>query len=187
MTLSQISPFNEARFDACMRYLSSQHTRPLDQYEMMKLHVMTDIFHTLRYGAPVIGGSLDAWTFGPVVAEAYARVRRWIKEYDRLGQEPDGFVFSYEDARSRAFEASSAPSDDEFSQSEVQAMNEAWELVTKMDFGESQRYFHSSSFVGKAWQRARQEDRPVDWDDIIDEYDQEYGTDHTHIKTLVAT
>src|SRR5580704_9195545 len=75
--LAQLQPFNEHRFDDCMAYLAAKNCRPLSVYEMMKLHVMIDVYHAIARGKPVIGGSLSPFTNGPVSRSAKSRITQW--------------------------------------------------------------------------------------------------------------
>src|SRR5438034_11767384 len=75
--LTQLQPFNDHRFDDCMAFLAAKHGRPLSVYEMMKLHAMIDVYHTLDRGKPVIGGSLWPFTNGPISRVAKSRVGQW--------------------------------------------------------------------------------------------------------------
>src|SRR4051794_15408033 len=72
--LSQITPFNQHRFDAVIRYLSARHGRTLTQNDIVKIHVMTDVYHVIDYGMPVMGGQLEPWKHGAVVQRAYNRI-----------------------------------------------------------------------------------------------------------------
>lgn len=171
---AQLLPFNEWRFDDCMSYLSAKHGRALSVYEMMKLHVMIDVYHTVFSGKPAIGGSFWAFTNGPVSRSAKARVQTWKNRYAKNGEMPDGFLLR-EDAEDRIhFVPTQTPEDDDFSPAEIRAMNLAWsdvvEKLTTHGWEQSQRFFHSEGFIGKAWKKARQRGLPLDWNDILDEY-----------------
>ena len=186
MTLSQIIPFNENRFDACMVYLAQKHSRNLTQYEMVKLHVMADVYHTITYGQPMIGGSLEAWTNGPVVKKAYNRVAVWGHRFDETGEQSPMFNLVEQLGNANHFKPSVEADPDDFSVSEVEALEKAWDTVMSMEFRASQDYFHKPiSFIGKAWHNAKLQSRAIDWNDIIDAYDTENGTDHTTLKTLI--
>lgn len=183
--LNQISPFNEVRFDVCMAYLSRKHGRSLTQYDMVKLHLMTDVFHTLEHGKPVIGGAVQAWDFGPLVPDAYNRLRHWTYKFDESGFQPESLSIVDRRGRSWEFLATQPVDAADFSPSELAAMDRAWDAIMGLDWTESQAYFHERSFVGRAWSHARREGRDMDWNEIIDEYDAEHRTDHGHIKSLI--
>src|ERR1035437_7268175 len=118
MALSQLLPFNESRFDACMAYLARKHQRLLTKYDMVKLHVMTDIYHVVEQGKPVIGGSISAWTFGPVVGKAFNRLTFWEKQYNKNGVEPENFRFAGGEGRYPEFDAKLNVDEEEFSKTE---------------------------------------------------------------------
>jgi hypothetical protein len=190
-SLSQLLPFNENRFDAAMVYLSRVHDRPLTKYEMSKLHVLADVFHTLDYATPVIGGPLATWPNGPVVGPAYDRLEEWCTRYELTGQMPDRFKIEPR-GELRLFIPRAEADPDEFSDSEKAAMEKAWQtLIPLMDRGfpgyeDSQRLFHDpGTFLGRAYQWAKQEQRAIDWNDIIDAYDEIHAADHRHIKALM--
>jgi len=171
MKLSQLMPFNEHRFDSCMALLSSKHNQELTQYDMVKLHVMTDIFHTLKHGKPVIGGPLSRWPRGPVVKEAYNRVRHWGHEWDKNDAQPDLFRILRKKNKSFYFKPIVSVGQDEFSPSELTAMEEAWKAVMTKDWSGSQKFFHDdSTFVGRAWKAAGGDGTPIDWRDVVRAY-----------------
>jgi uncharacterized phage-associated protein len=183
--LDQIAPFNATRFDLCMAYYCQRYKRELTQYDMVKLHLMTDIFHTLEQAKPVVGGSVQAWDFGPVIDQAYRRIKHWDYSHDETGSQPDTLRILNRRGNSCEFINSQQIDKAEFTDSELNAMERAWDSFMHMNWNESQRFFHEDSFIGRSWSKARQERRNIDWDDIIDEYDKEHGTNHTHIKALI--
>ena len=189
--LSQLAPFNEHRFDQAMVYFSRKYGRKLSQYDMMKLHVMTDVFHVLETAKPAIGGSLESWQYGPVVRAAYNRVAKWWHDYDRTGRQPEFFRLVEQDGNAKRFEAATDVDEDDFSDAEKTAMDAAWKAMKDLleDWNRAERFFHDpkASFIGKAWQKAKAKGRKaIDWIDIIDAYDQFHDTDHSHIKTLMT-
>jgi len=182
---SQLSPFNENQFDRCMLWFCVNKGKSLNQYDMVKLHVLTDIFHTLDYGLPVIGGTMRPWPYGPVVQDAYFRI---MNVYSVKGP----FKMSSGSGNTRQFSPSECAEidPDDFSVSEVKAMERAW-LVHKIEhpgFNDSQRYFHepSASFIGKAYDAAQREGRNLSWEDIVTAYDEESGEDHSHVLSLMS-
>ena len=190
--LSQLLPFNENRFDAAISYLSGQHNRALSKYEIVKLHVLMDIYHTLETGTPIVGGTLQAWDRGPVVRNAYERLDDWCTDLEQAGKMPEGFTIRLDGDRRVVAPTFSADPDD-FSANELKAMDDAWnKLMPMMDRGqagyeESQRFFHSDeTFIGRAYNKARLEERDIDWNDLIDAYDQLHGTNHEDVKLLMT-
>jgi hypothetical protein len=187
--ISQLQPFNEHRFDDCIAYLAAKHDRPLTVYEMMKLHVMIDVYHTLDRGTPVIGGTIWPFTNGPVSRSSKSRVSQWQKQYEMKAQMPDGFLVIDEGDRLRVKPAR-IPDDEDFSESELAAMHRAWgdvvELLDKNGFLASQAFFHCDGFIGRAWKKARSCGQNLNWNDIIDEYHAEHSDeDHSRIKALL--
>jgi len=189
-SLTQLQPFNEHRFDDCMAYLSAKHGRPLSTYEMMKLHVMIDVHHTLNNAMPVIGG--DIWPFknGPVPNCAKHRVADWIKKYEEAGDLPEGFKIIDKGERYQ-FDPTRVPEKDDFSESELAAMELAWrDVVLTLDqpdgFSASQKFFHGDTLIGEAWNKAWNRGTALDWNEIIDAYGATYsGLDYSHIKTMM--
>jgi hypothetical protein len=187
--ISQLQPFNEHRFDDCIAYLAAKHDRPLGVYEMMKLHVMIDVYHTLDRGAPVIGGTIYPFTNGPVSRSSKSRVSHWQKQYEMKARMPDGFLVIDEGDRLRVKPAR-VPDEDDFSRSELAAMDRAWHDVVKLldegGFQASQAFFHRDGFIGRAWKKARNCGQNLDWNDIIDEYHSEHSDkDPSRIKALL--
>ena len=187
--VTQLMPFNECRFDDCIAFLAAKHDRALSTYEMMKLHVLIDVNHTLDKGKPVIGGAIWPFTNGPVSRSAKSRVSYWRKRYELSGQMPDGFVL-IDDGDRLMVKPTRVPEEEEFSRSELTAMDRAWTdvmgLLATGGFGASQRFFHEDGFIGKAWSKARRRGTSLDWTEIIDEYDAAHGTDHSRIKTMMC-
>ena len=168
----QLQPFNECRFDDCMAHLSATHGRPLSVYEAVKLHVMIDVFHALAHGKPVIGGRFYPFTNGPVSRSAKSRLYHWEKQYQLRGTMPDGFAL-LEDGVGFRFEPTRVPDVDDFSESELAAMDAAWAAVVPVldrGFAESQDFFHRSSSIGRAWRAAQKRGTDLDWADIFHEY-----------------
>ena len=146
-----------------MAFLSSKHNQELTQYDMVKLHVMIDIFHTLQQGKPVIGGSLSKWPHGPVVKAAYNRVRSWGHEWDKNQAQPEVFRIQRKVKKSFYYKAIVPFDQDEFSPSELSAMEEAWKVVMTRGWSNSQKFFHDdSSFIGRAWNAAGADGTPID-------------------------
>jgi hypothetical protein len=182
----QLSPFNQHQFDRCMRWFAARHGE-LTQYQLVKLHVMTDVFHVLETGLPVIGGRFRRWKLGPVVPNGWHRTRQYVQQFEAGSRPPalsvrptDGSAYRYsvpEDAETE---------EQEFSASEVRAMERAWAEVGELSWEESHRYFHTpESFMGKAWLEAPQ-NGPIPWELIVDCYDAATGEDHGHVKALMA-
>ena len=189
--ISQLQPFNEIRFDSAIALLSRRHKRPLSKYEAVKLHVLMDIYHTLETGNPIIGGNLEPWAGGPVVPEAYSRIDNWCDRYDYTGDMPERFKIESTGKLRYLTPVFDADSED-FSGSELSAMDIAWNILIPMmskgyqGYVESQIFFHSDdTFIGRAYNKAKAESRAIDWNDILDAFDAINGTDHSHIKALI--
>lgn len=181
-------PFNEEQFDRCSLWLATKLGRPVTQYDLVKFHVMTDIYHVLQYGRPVIGGALVKWKFGPVVKPAYFRLTSQANRFEQ-GKTVIG-PLAVEAGRSNVYKFTPAQGasvdEDEFSQSEIEAMEAALQIV-RLSFAKSQGFFHEpmASFVGRVWTDA-EFDKPIDWNSIVDAYDAQFNTNHQHIKALLA-
>jgi len=192
--LTQLQPFNEFRFNDCMAFLAEKHSRALSLYEMMKLHVMIDVYHTIAHGKPVIGGPIAAFTNGPVPRSSKSHIARWKKIYEQSGQMPDGFLI--EEHRDRlTFIPTQPPSRDDFSDAEIAAMDRAWtDVVYILDkdgdeegWIASQKYFHKDSFIGRAWEHARHHGTSLDWCRILDEYKKDHqDADIDGVKSLLC-
>lgn len=184
--LNQLTPFNEHRFDACMTYLAREHGRSLTQYEMVKLHIMADVFHVLEYGTPIIGGSVERWPHGPVVRRAYNRLMGWWRRFQETGEQSEQFSAEPYQNKQVIFSPKKQTDFDDLSESEIDALEKAWDTISRMDWTRSQSFFHDPEFfMGRAWSNARAEGRPIDWLEIIDAYDESTGEDHSHIKRMI--
>lgn len=189
--ISQLQSFNEVRFDSAIAWLSTKHAQPLSKYETIKLHVLMDIFQTLETGNPIIGGNLEPWTGGPVIAEAYSRIDNWCDRYDYTEEMPEHFRIESK-GKLRYITPTFDPDADDFSVSELKAMGKAWDLLMPMmrqgygGYLASQEFFHSDeTFIGRAYNKAKAESRMIDWNDIIDAYQDIEGVDLSHIKSLI--
>jgi len=184
---AQLMPFNEAQFDRCALWVALKFGKPLTQYDLVKFHVMTDIYHVLDYGRPVIGGPFEKWKLGPVGPRAYHRLKYDIQNFEH--GRPECLPLSIKAGCGNAYEftarSDAVLDEEEFSQSEIKAMEGALKIVM-LGFQKSQEFFHdpSKSFVGKAW-ASTADGCPIEWTVIVDAYDAEHGTDHSHIKTLI--
>jgi uncharacterized phage-associated protein len=185
MALTQIMPFNECRFNACMAYLARRHQRNLTKYEMIKLHILIDVCHVQEHAKPIIGGTFSPWQFGPVEARAYKRLRAWEYKFVETGAEPEAFHL-VGDGNDLQFDPRNAVDEDDFSKSELMAMETAWRRVMSMNWKESQDFFHSpQNPIGLAWTNARKENRDLDWDEIVDASGRLDGLATSAIKTLI--
>lgn len=188
--LSQLQPFNESRFDACMAFMSIANSCvKLTMYDMVKLHVMIDLYHTARHGRPVIGGSLDAWKFGPLIPDAYNRLRHWAYKFEEDGFQPENFDIVERRNRTVYFKPTIVADIDDFSPSEVWAMTESWSIVMKQykDWSRSQEYFHQScSPIGEAWKDAWEHETPIDWRKLLDAWARHEHTDLSDLKQIVS-
>jgi len=67
-------------------------------------------------------------------------------------------------------------------------------MVDQHDWPSRKEYFHNPavSFWGKAYEKARAgwtsrgKSPPIEWDLLIDFYDQETGEDHHHVRQMIA-
>jgi hypothetical protein len=184
--LSQLTPFNAHRFDVCMTYLAREHGKTLTQYDLVKLHVMSDVFHVLTYGAPIIGGALERWDHGPVIRRAYDRLMSWWHRFRETGEQSDCFAAEPYMNKQVMFSPCQRTDFDDLSESEIESLERAWDTVMSMDWTASQEFFHNPKYyMGRAWTNAKAEGRPIDWREIVDAYDLETGEDHSHIKRLI--
>ncbi len=184
--MNELIPFNEARFDACMAYMAKKHGQALTQYAMMKLHVLTDVFHAMVHGVPVIGGAIEAWQHGPVVQPAYDRVNAWAYLFNESKVQPEMFDIVSQHGKKNYFLPKVQVDEEDFSQSELDAMNRALETVMPMDWEESQDYFHKNSFIGKVWQEARTSGNGLDWSRIVDAFaDENPNVERAALKTVM--
>ena len=177
--LYQLQPFNPCRFDDCLAYLSNKHGRSVSLYAAMKLHVMIDVFHVISTGKPAIGGCFAAFPNGPVARSAETRFNEWREQFNLSEQPPAGFE-AMETEYGLAVRGAGPVDPYDFSEAELSAMDRAWDaVVPTLDQGwqQSQKFFHSGSFVGRAWRSAKRLGKSLDWDVILSQYDQENGTD----------
>lgn len=63
-------PYDEDRATHATRWLLKRHGR-LDWLKLIKLIVISDVRHLLKYGRPIVGGRYFAMRHGPVQSEFY--------------------------------------------------------------------------------------------------------------------
>jgi len=180
--ITKLIPFNPHRFDACMGYLAQAiYARPLTVFEMVKLHVMTDVFHVLQHGHQVIGGELIPWPYGPVVEPAYKRLKHWQHCHEENGFQPAEYQILGGDVT--GFQPRIAFDPEDIAPAELEAMDKAVKLLRPMSFDGAYRFFHADdTFMGRAYNRATSERRAMAWGDIIDAHDQIHGSNLQHLK-----
>lgn len=176
-------------FISTMKYVSrSLGNCPLDQYDMVKVHVLADFQHILNYGEPIIGGVPSAWEYGPVVKPSYVQAMTWVEnggEFTRMDAScthKKGGVYMIPTAQitDRDVEALSPDA--------LASIGDAWSIHERLSFDESYKYFHTNqSALGAAWEEADKQGRltPINWCRVIDIYDAMNGTDHGHVKVLL--
>jgi uncharacterized phage-associated protein len=190
MPTYEVRPFNKERFDECMAYLGTMHNKSLTQYDMVKLHVMADVYHILEYGKPIIGGPLSRWAHGPVVEPAYNRLRRWGYEWEAdHTHQPESFYISAKEGQKFVFLPVAEVDETYFSKAELSSLAKAWDCVmSRKSWADSQDFFHKDSFIGRVWEAAGEDGRPIDWAAIVDAYKDAYPDykNAEHIKALIA-
>lgn len=188
--LSQLAPFNEHRFKLCIQYLSAYGKRTLTQYDIVKLHVLIDVFHVLEHGQPIIGGQLCAWEHGPVVKKAYNRAMHWYHAYMDRGELPEGMSIGKGDGRRVEFTATQRVDPVEFSDAEIESMLRAYHTLmdSKRTWKARDEYFHGpDTFLGRAWGRrwkSGTRDIEISWDDVIDEYAKDHPVAPEHVQRI---
>jgi len=168
-----------------MKWIAAKANVPLDQYDIVKLHVLTDFLSILERGEPVIGGQPAAWPYGPVVRDSYFQALKWADE-------PGDFSLIQKRGRSLILAPTAKLTESEkelLSPNAVEALDKAWGIHGDMKFSDSYSYFHDAGTVfGDVWKPAweRGHGTIIDWNDLIDSYDQKNETDHSHIKVLLS-
>ncbi|MFI4861227.1 MAG: type II toxin-antitoxin system antitoxin SocA domain-containing protein [Phycisphaerales bacterium JB063] len=179
-------PFNDRRYDLVLSYVLSKTDLTLDVFGMVKLHAMVDALHVIETGRPMIGGQFEAWKDGPVARPAYARANRILEELESADlfhvlkmAGPHPLV---------SLNAAHQIDLDEFSRSELEAMNQAAKFfVEHEDFGSRYDFFHDpNQFMGFAWTMARKEDRPLSWLEVIEAYERQFRKQQPVAKLAVS-
>jgi len=181
--ITSLIPFNPRRFDMVMSYLvQGIYDRPLTLFEMIKHHVMADVFHVLDHGHQIIGGDLQPWKWGPVVKPAYSRLKKWEHGLEKK-EKSQPAEYEITPGEYTAFMPRIAFEPDDIAPSEEQAINNAANLLKPMSFDTAYHFFHdNSTFMGRAYNAAKaQDDRSLAWTEIIAAYDAIHRTDHSQI------
>ena len=177
--------FDEKRFSAILGHIVREYNEPLDQYDMVKVHVLTDFFHVLGEGEPVIGGTPRILPYGPVIQEAYDTVQRWISHGGEFS-----VVASYGNRMQLAPNSQDDSEWDSLLWGEAQAAAvKAWETHAPMGFKNSQKFFHDpSQYFGAVWSKhSNRWGTPINWVDVIESYEKITGEDHGEAKALAST
>jgi Antitoxin SocA-like, Panacea domain len=172
--MSQLTPFNEYRYDLVVAYVLKRINALFDIYDFVKIHALVDAIHVAETGRPVVGGKLEPWAHGPVVRPAYARANRILQGREAT----DKFeVLKMQGPRpSAGVRPSYVPDTDEFCESELSAMEKAYKLFNTLGQNELYAYFHDpKTFIGYAWNKARETNKDISWQDILDAYEREKG------------
>jgi len=187
MTINCLIPFNEQRFDACMRYLMQKYDRVLTQHDMVKLHVMIDFRHVLKTGRPVIGGALTRWKFGPVVTPAYNRIASLGHKFDEKGEAREGGIRVVGKRKNAwLYDRFGDIDEQDFSAAEREAMDQAWKDIIPLNFQRREDFFHKPTFfMGKAWSQAKSDRRPISWLQIIEAYEAQTGQPQPLARTMI--
>lgn len=173
-----------------MAFVTQRHgCDRLSIYDMVKLHVMIDLNHVAKHGRPVIGGGLNAWQFGPVIPDAFKRLRHWAYKFEESGFQPETFDIVDQRGDTFFFRPTLQIEADDFSPSEVDAMNDAWTIV--MDqykrWNQSQQYFHEAiSPIGEAWKEAWDKRTSIDWRRLLDLWGKHHHVDLSDLKQIVT-
>lgn len=189
--INQLTPFNKYRFDACMNYLMRVYESNLTQHDIAKLHVMTDFFHVLKTGKQAIGGPLDPWKHGPVIEPGFNRVKSMGHRFnDNRGLKPvhQGKlrVIAKKGEKAFLFDPYGEVDDEDFSPAEIESMKQAWNLMMPKTFGEREDYFHNpTNYMGRQWSQAKTAKTGIDWGELVEAYDQQHNTDHTHARLMI--
>lgn len=184
--LSQIVPFDEGMLRQCIAYLSHGKQRSFTQLYVVKFSVLIDLFHLMSCGKPVIGGSVAPWESGPVVEEAYRACSTWRADFDRFGRHPAGLRVTSRTVTKVGVGSAASVDFDEFSQTEVDAMEQAWGEIGHLNYDGLRHYTRSpNTYLGASYFAARREERLMGWDDIIESYDRFRATDHSAVQALI--
>ncbi len=124
--------------------------------ELVKHHVMTDVFHVLTHGHQAIGGELEPWPYGPVVEPAYNRLKHWEHEHEATGGVVQPPEYEILDGELAAYQPRANFDPQDMSPAELDAMKRAADLLRPMSFDEAYRFFRDGgSFMGRAYNLAR--------------------------------
>lgn len=154
---------------ACLVYLAShKEVTSLDKYKINKLVFLADKFHLVRYGRPVTGDFYCALEYGPIPSTI-------LKRLDALEQNRDNELAKHL-SLDRSFQyprikAKADPDMEQFSKSDLNALDRAATLFGKKTFAELKALTHEMPAYRKAWQ-ARGEGKDsvkMDFSDFFEE------------------
>lgn len=177
--------FDPNTYTSTLRYLSCAHNTPLDIYDMVKLHILTDFFHILAEGEPGIGGTPKALPYGPVVQGAYGMASEWGGS--------GGDFYAVQQAGNRVLMAPKQQDTGDLWPELIDAASQAWNLHSGMSFKQSQSFFHDSDqYFGRVWSKYKPDDgkngwgSPIEWDEVIRAYEDISGNDCSDVLTLLS-
>ncbi len=185
--MTQLAPFNDYRYDLVLAYVMKRINALFDIYDFVKIHALVDAIHVAETGRPVIGGTLEAWPHGPVAKSAYDRARRILQGHE--AKELFEVVSLNGPRPSAGVKRTYTPDTDEFCQSELDAMDEAFRLFNSKSHDDLYAYFHDpNTFIGYAWKKAKDTNSDLSWQDLLDAYERQKGSRQNLARlTLEAT
>lgn len=171
MGMATCFDFKFGKAKAALLYLAQRELPEFTKGKACKLIFLTDKLHLVQYGRPVTGDSYAAMDHGPVPSrlldildEVEAGAARSIEECDlsRAIALDRRFVYP-------RIKALQAPKTDEFSESDIEALNSVISEYGRRSFNELRRLTHDMPAYEKAWASRTSGSAPMRFEDFFDQ------------------
>jgi len=115
-----------------------------DYYRVMKILYFADKSHLVKYGRPILGDDYVAMEHGPVPSKTYDMVK--IVKGTSLCKDTEGYgdIFSI---INKNIIPKKSPDMDDFSESDVECLNESIEENWKLTFGQLKNKSHDDAYL----------------------------------------
>jgi hypothetical protein len=140
------------------------------QYDILKSLFLADRSHLNRYRRPITFDQYHALQDGPVPSLAYDVLKEALYALDAVGlDEPLWQTAPAGEKALRYFAAARDGSEDFLSESDVEELDAAQDLVRKLGFGGVWKLTHADKAYNLAWERRGNAKRhPMRYEDLLD-------------------
>jgi len=122
------------------------------QYDVVKTLFIADRRHLNEYGRPITFDNYYAMRHGPVPRNAYNLLKGDRLTVQATGAEPPWTSEPIPGSNARKFQANTVPSEEVFSPSEIEIIEESFTVVKSLGFGQIRRITHEDAAYVDAWE-----------------------------------
>ena len=150
---------------------ASERNYQLTQYDIVKSLFFADKSHLNRFGRPITFDNYVAMPNGPVPSRAYAILKNEI-EPATLGLESfpwDRTTGEHANPKACLFKnPKRAPSEDILSESDMEALSDAFATVKSLTFGQIRKLTHDDPAYITAWGEGESNNAPISYGMLFD-------------------